>query len=39
MGKTQSELMSWDFSLLLIDTLDEIRKEIGLVYPVHDMEE
>jgi predicted dehydrogenase len=31
-GKTQSDLMSWDFSLLLIDTLDAIRKEIGLVY-------
>ena len=24
--------MSQDFSLLLIDTLDAIRKEIGLVY-------
>jgi predicted dehydrogenase len=34
--KTQSELMSWDFSLLLIDTLDAIRKEIGLVYTGHD---
>ena len=35
-GKTQSDLMSLDFSLLLIDTLDAIRKEIGLVYPGHD---
>ena len=32
----QSDLMSWDDSLLLIDTLDAIRKEIGLVYPGHD---
>jgi predicted dehydrogenase len=36
-GKTQSSLMSWDDSLLLIDTLDEIRKEIRLVYPEHDI--
>ena len=35
-GKTQSDIMSWKDSLLLIDTLDEIRKEIGLVYPDHD---
>jgi hypothetical protein len=35
-GTTQSEMMSWEFSLLLIDTLDAIRKEIGLVYPDHD---
>jgi predicted dehydrogenase len=35
-GKTQCELMSWDDSLLLIDMLDAIRKEIGLVYPDHD---
>jgi len=32
MEKIQSDLMSWDFSLLLIDTLDAIRREIGLVY-------
>ena len=31
-GSIQSEMMSWDFSLLLIDTLDAIRREIGLVY-------
>jgi scyllo-inositol 2-dehydrogenase (NADP+) len=35
-GKLQSDLMSWDDSLLLIDMLDAIRKEIGLVYPDHD---
>jgi scyllo-inositol 2-dehydrogenase (NADP+) len=35
-GKTQCEMMSWDDSLLLIDMLDAIRKEIGLVYPDHD---
>jgi predicted dehydrogenase len=37
-GEMQSEMMSWDFSLLLIDTLDAIRKEIGLVYAGHDDE-
>ncbi len=31
-GQTESQLMNLDFSLLLIDTLDAIRKEIGLVY-------
>ncbi|MBN1415227.1 MAG: Gfo/Idh/MocA family oxidoreductase [Bacteroidales bacterium] len=35
-GKIQSDLMSWENSLLLIDTLDAIRKEIGLVYEGHD---
>jgi hypothetical protein len=35
-GRTQSEMMSLEFSLLLIDTLDAIRKEIGLAYPGHD---
>jgi predicted dehydrogenase len=35
-GKIQSDMMSWDDSLLLIDTLDAIRKEIRLVYPDHD---
>jgi len=35
-GKKQSDSMSWDDSLLLIDTLDAIRKEIGLSYPGHD---
>ncbi len=36
-GNIQSNLMSWDDSILLIDTLDNIRKEIGLVYPEHDI--
>jgi predicted dehydrogenase len=35
-GKIQSDLMSWEDSILLIDTLDAIRKEIGLVYEGHD---
>jgi predicted dehydrogenase len=35
-GEIQSEMMSPDFSLLLINTLDAIRKEIGLVYEGHD---
>jgi len=35
-GKKQSDSMSWDDSLLLIDTLDAIRKEIGLTYLGHD---
>ena len=34
--KKQSDLMSWDDSLQLIDMLDAIRKEIGLTYPGHD---
>ena len=36
-GKTQSSLWSWDDSLLLISTLDEIRSQIGLVYEGHDI--
>jgi predicted dehydrogenase len=36
-GKTQSELMSWDNSLELIDMLDSIRKETGIFYPEHDL--
>jgi len=35
-GKTQSERWSWNDSLILIDTLDEIRKLIGLIYEGHD---
>jgi scyllo-inositol 2-dehydrogenase (NADP+) len=35
-GKSQSDMMSLEFSILLIDTLDAIRREIGLVYPGHD---
>lgn len=35
-GKIESDLMNWDFSLDLIDTLDKIRKECGINYPNHD---
>ena len=31
-GKTESNVMTFEFSNLLIKTLDEVRKEIGLVY-------
>jgi scyllo-inositol 2-dehydrogenase (NADP+) len=36
-GKTQSELMSWNDSLELIDMLDSIRERCGIVYPGHDL--
>ena len=36
-GKIQSELMSWNDSLDLIDMLDSIRKKCGIVYPGHDL--
>lgn len=36
-GKIQSELMSWNNSLDLIDMLDSIRKKCGIVYPGHDL--
>jgi hypothetical protein len=36
-GKTQSEIMSWGNSLELIDMLDSIRKEAGIIYPKHDL--
>jgi predicted dehydrogenase len=36
-GKTQSELMSWNNSLELIDMLDSIRERCGIVYPGHDL--
>jgi predicted dehydrogenase len=36
-GKLQSSLWSWDDSLVIIDTLDTIRKQIGLVYEGHDI--
>jgi predicted dehydrogenase len=36
-GKIQSEKMSWDNSLELIDMLDSIRKETGIFYPKHDL--
>ncbi len=35
-GKKQSDMMSWDDSLQLIDMLDAIRKESGIIYPKHD---
>jgi predicted dehydrogenase len=35
-GKKESELMSLNDSLILIDTLDSIRKICGIVYPKHD---
>ena len=35
-GQTQSENMSWQASLDLIDILDEIRKQGKIVYPNHD---
>lgn len=37
-GKTESELMPQSESLNLIDTLDRVRKECGLVYPNHDLD-
>lgn len=36
-GKTQSELWSWDDSIQLINVMDEVRKECGVVYPKHDL--
>jgi scyllo-inositol 2-dehydrogenase (NADP+) len=36
-GKKQSDLWSWDNSLQLINQLDLIRKECGVVYPKHDL--
>ncbi|MEM7105128.1 MAG: Gfo/Idh/MocA family oxidoreductase [Bacteroidota bacterium] len=35
----ESPLMSHEFSLLLMDTLDRIRKIIGLTYPNHDSQQ
>jgi predicted dehydrogenase len=35
-GRTQSNLMSWEKSLELIDMLDSIRKEACIIYPKHD---
>jgi scyllo-inositol 2-dehydrogenase (NADP+) len=35
-GKIQSDMMSWEKSLELIDMLDSIRKECGIIYPKHD---
>jgi predicted dehydrogenase len=36
-GKKQSDLWSWDDSLQLINQMDLIRKECGIVYPKHDL--
>lgn len=35
-GKTQSDIMSWNDSIQLIDLLDAIRKECNITYPGHD---
>jgi scyllo-inositol 2-dehydrogenase (NADP+) len=35
-GKTQSDLWSWNDSIRLINMLDAVRKECGIVYPNHD---
>lgn len=35
-GKIESEVVPLSFSLDLIDTLDDIRQEAGIVYPGHD---
>ena len=36
-GKKESELMSLNDSITLIDTLDNIRQKCGLIYPKHDL--
>jgi len=36
-GRKENAMMPLDFSLDLIGLLDDIRKEIGLVYPEHDI--
>jgi scyllo-inositol 2-dehydrogenase (NADP+) len=36
-GKIQSDLWSWNNSIELVETMDSIRKIIGLVYPNHDL--
>ena len=35
-GKTQSDMWSWADSRMIMDVMDEIRKQIGLFYPRHD---
>jgi len=35
-GRIQSNIWSWEKSLELIDLLDSIRQETGIVYPKHD---
>jgi predicted dehydrogenase len=36
-GNTQSDLWSWNNSLELVNIMDSIRKECGVVYPAHDI--
>ena len=36
-GKTQSDLWSWEESLQLIEMMDSIRRECGIIYPKHDL--
>ncbi len=36
-GKIQSDKMSWEDTLVIIDSLDEIRRQIGLVFDAHDL--
>ncbi|HTY09555.1 MAG TPA: Gfo/Idh/MocA family oxidoreductase [Bacteroidota bacterium] len=36
-GKKESSLMSWNDSLQLVEMLDAVRKECGVVYPKHDL--
>ena len=33
-GKTESEKLPLDFSILLVETLDWVRREAGIVYPI-----
>ena len=35
-GKTESDLMPLDFSLTMMETLDRIRKEAGIIFPGRD---
>ncbi len=32
-GRTQSDRMSWDATVDVMRTMDEVRRQIGLVYP------
>lgn len=38
-GLTESPLMPLSFSLDLMDTMDRVRKDAGIVFPTHDREE
>jgi len=31
--KKESETLSWEESILIMDTMDEVRKQGGLIYP------